>query len=62
MSPPDPTAAAIVPLPCSNPKLLAIVALFPLAFIAFGLAVDSPRVVWQGLIAILSSRDTLITD
>jgi len=62
MNPPDATAAAIVPLPCSNPKLLAIVALFPLAFIAFGLAVDSPRVVWQGLIAILSSRDTLITD
>jgi hypothetical protein len=42
--------------------LLAIVALFPLAFIAFGLAVDSPRDVYLGLIKILSSRDTLITD
>ena len=37
-------------------------ALFPLAFIAFGLAVDSPRVGWHGLIDILSSRDTLIPD
>jgi hypothetical protein len=36
--------------------------LFPLAFIAFGLAVDSPRDIYHGLIKILSSRDTLITD
>jgi Protein of unknown function (DUF1576) len=53
---------AIQPVPCSRHKLLAIVALFPLAFIAFGLAVDSPQQVWRGLMAILSSRDTLITD
>jgi hypothetical protein len=53
---------AIEPVPCSRHKLLGIVALFPLTFIAFGLAVDSPQAVWHGLIAILSSRDTLITD
>jgi hypothetical protein len=49
-------------VPCSSRALLGIVALFPLAFIAFGLAVDSPRDIYHGLIRILSSRDTLITD
>ncbi|MGL6109469.1 MAG: DUF1576 domain-containing protein, partial [Rubrivivax sp.] len=53
---------AIEPVPCSRHKLLGIVAVFALAFIAFGLAVDSPQRVGHGLIAILSSRDTLITD
>jgi hypothetical protein len=66
MSQPDPGAerdpGTIVPVPMSNHGVLAIVALFPLAFIAFGLAVDSPSVVWHGLIDIMSSRDTLITD
>jgi len=63
MTSPAPTDGdAIEPVPCSRHKLLAIVALFPLAFIAFGLAVDSPQQVWHGLIAIQSSRDTLITD
>jgi Protein of unknown function (DUF1576) len=62
MSPPDTVVDEIEPVPCSRHKLLAIVALFPLAFIAFGLAVEPPQLVWQGLIAILSARDTLITD
>lgn len=61
-SAPAPDADRIVPVLCSNHGVLAIVALFPLAFIAFGFAVDSPGAVWHGLIDILSSRDTLITD
>lgn len=43
-------------------QLLLIVALFPLAFMLFGLAVDPPETVLRGLLAILTSRDTLITD
>jgi hypothetical protein len=62
MSPADTTEPTVEAVPISRQKLLAIVAVFPLAFIAFGLVVDSPLVVWRGLIAILSARDTLITD
>jgi hypothetical protein len=62
MSPADTTEPTIEAVPISRQRLLAIVAVFPLAFIAFGLLVDSPLVVWHGLIAILSARDTLITD
>jgi hypothetical protein len=43
-------------------QTLLIVALFPLAFLLFGLAVDPPETVFRGLVAILTSRDTLITD
>jgi Protein of unknown function (DUF1576) len=47
---------------CSRSQLLLIVVMFPLAFVLFGLAVDPPETVFRGLIAILTSRDTLITD
>lgn len=50
------------PVPCPRERLLRILALIPLAFVAFGLSVDPPAAVWHGLIAILTSRDTLITD
>jgi hypothetical protein len=62
MNPYDSGAGTVAPVHCSSRALLGIVALFPLAFIAFGLAVDSPRDIYHGLIRILSSRDTLITD
>jgi hypothetical protein len=62
MNPYDSGAGTVAPVHCSSRALLGIVALFPLAFIAFGLAVDSPRDIYHGLIKILSSRDTLITD
>ena len=58
----DPPAGTVQPLPCSNRRLLLIVALFPLAFVLFGLTLDSPRAISQGVLAIISSRDTLITD
>jgi hypothetical protein len=51
-----------VPLPISNHTMLGLLALFPLAFIAFAFAVDSPQQILAGLLKILSSRDTLITD
>jgi hypothetical protein len=58
----DPTAGTVVPLPCSNQRLLLIVALFPLAFVGFGLTLDTPQAIARGLLAIVNSRDTLITD
>lgn len=48
--------------PHSNRALLAILAAFPLALIGFAFAVDSPQQIAGGLLQILSSRDTLITD
>lgn len=53
---------AIKPVFYSSKQLLMIVALFPLAFVLFGLAVDPPAVIFRGLVAILTSRDTLLTD
>ena len=50
------------PVQYSRDRILLIVSLFPLAFIAFGLFIDPPDAVLRGLAAILSSRDTLITD
>ncbi len=60
MSTPDAIAAS--PRPLSNGQLLLIVALFPLAFVVAGLLIDGPTTVLRGLVAILTSRDTLITD
>lgn len=58
----DPPPDSIAALPCSNARLLLIVALFPLAFVLIGLALDSPQAIARGLLAIVSSRDTLVTD
>ncbi len=58
----DPPAGTVQPLPCSNQRLLLIVALFPLAFVLIGFSLDSPQAIAQGLLAIVSSRDTLVTD
>lgn len=50
------------PPPQSNARLLALLALVPLAFVMVGFALDTPQVIAQGLLRILGSRDTLITD
>ncbi|WP_138466766.1 DUF1576 domain-containing protein [Poseidonocella sp. HB161398] len=41
---------------------LALVAVLATAFLVFGLAVTGPEESWEGMIAILGARDTLITD
>ena len=58
----DPPPGSVEALPCSNGRLLTIVALFPLAFVVAGLSLDSPQAIARGLLAIVGSRDTLITD
>ncbi len=50
------------PQPCSRQRMLAIVALFPLAFIVAAFALASAHELFDGLLAILRSRDTLTTD
>ena len=62
MTGPATASAAITPLPRSNGELLLIIALFPLAFLVAGLLIDPPSTVLRGLLSILTSRDTLITD
>jgi hypothetical protein len=42
--------------------ILRIVALYAAAFVVFGLAVDGPAAVARGLVAIITTRDTLLTD
>jgi hypothetical protein len=56
------TGGDAAPLPRSNQAVLAIVALFPIAFILAAFAVDTPSAIFAGLTNILTSRDTLITD
>ncbi len=58
MAMPSPDA----PVTMSNARLLALLALFPLAFVIAGFALDTPQAIGQGLLRILSSRDTLVTD
>ena len=50
------------PRPCTRERMLGIVALFPLAFIVAAFLLDSPTALFDGLVAILRSRDTLTTD
>jgi hypothetical protein len=50
------------PAPVSDRSILLMVAAYAAAFVAFGLAVDGPVAVAQGLAAIVTSRDTLLTD
>jgi hypothetical protein len=58
----DTAAAAVTYRPVADRVVLAIIATYALAFILFGLAVDGPQRVFEGLVAILTSRDTLLTD
>jgi hypothetical protein len=48
--------------PVADRIVLAIVATYALSFVVFGLLVDAPSEVLTGLVAILLSRDTLLTD
>jgi hypothetical protein len=50
------------PAPVSDRTILLLVAGYAVAFVLFGLAVDGPAVVAKGLAAIITSRDTLLTD
>ncbi len=50
------------PAPVSDRAILALVAAYATAFVAFGLVIDGPSAVARGLAAILTTRDTLLTD
>jgi hypothetical protein len=50
------------PAPVSDRAILLVVAAYAVAFVIFGLAVDGPSEVARGLAAIITSRDTLLTD
>ncbi|MCX7890771.1 MAG: DUF1576 domain-containing protein [Burkholderiales bacterium] len=50
------------PAPVPDRTILAVVAAYAAAFVVFGLAVDGPGAVAQGLVAILTTRDALLTD
>ena len=50
------------PAQVSDTTILLIVAAYAAAFVAFGLLVDGPAAVARGLVAITTSRDTLLTD
>ena len=59
---PEASPGDSAPLRYSNNALLLILTLVPLAFIGIGFAVDRPDTIARGLVRILTSRDTLITD
>ncbi|MFC0218924.1 DUF1576 domain-containing protein [Pseudochelatococcus lubricantis] len=59
MEPGSQTDAA---LRLSDGQMLAIVRAYALAFILFGFAVSGPAEIFDGLIRIVTARDTLITD
>jgi len=62
MSQASKNASAEAPAVLGNGQLLVLLALFPLAFIATALLLDSPRGLIDGLGNILTTRDALITD
>jgi len=58
----DTAAGDSAPVAYSGNFAFFVVALFPLAFIVAGLLIDTPAEIFSGLVRILTSRDTLITD
>ena len=52
----------LAPVAHSRNFMFLVVALFPLTFILAGLLIDAPAEIFSGLVRILTSRDTLITD
>jgi hypothetical protein len=50
------------PRPVSDRVVLLVVAAYAAAFVAFGFLVDAPSDIARGLVAITTSRDTLLTD
>jgi Protein of unknown function (DUF1576) len=59
---PDTAAGELAPVAYSRSAMFVVVALFPLAFILAGVLIDKPAEIFSGLIRIVASRDTLITD
>ena len=55
-------AANDAPEPFSDSVILLVVALYAAAFVVFGFVVDTPAAIARGLLAIVTSRDTLLTD
>lgn len=60
--PAEPESDSVAPRPCSRERMLALVALFPLAFVVTAFVLQPPGALLDGLLAILRSRDTLTTD
>jgi Protein of unknown function (DUF1576) len=50
------------PNPHSDSVILLVVALYAASFVVFGFLVDTPADIARGLVAITTSRDTLLTD
>jgi len=59
---PDTLAGELAPVAHSRNATFVVVALFPLTFILAGVLIDTPAEIFSGLIRIVASRDTLITD
>ena len=57
---PDPKREMIEQVP--DRGILIIVSLYAAAFVVFGFLVDTPAAIARGLVAIVTSRDTLLTD
>jgi hypothetical protein len=57
---PDQAASMIVQV--SDKSILFVVAAYAAAFVVFGILVDGPDAVARGLVAILTTRDALLTD
>lgn len=62
MSPAGPGLPAPSEQALTDRRALRVVALFAAWFVAAGFVIDSPAQVWRGLVAIIASRDTLVTD
>jgi len=60
----DKTSRDTIPPPTysGDGVILLIIALYAVVFVGFGFVLDSPREILHGLIAITTSRDTLLTD
>jgi hypothetical protein len=50
------------PIHVSDKSILLVVAAYAAAFVVFGFLVDRPAAIAEGLVAIITSRDTLLTD
>jgi len=57
---PDRAEAMVVQVP--DKFILLVIAAYAAAFVAFGVAVDGPAAVGRGLLAIITTRDALLTD
>jgi hypothetical protein len=58
----EPNRADAMVVQVSDKYILIVVAAYAAAFVLFGLLVDGPAAVARGLVAITTTRDTLLTD